>query len=79
MPRFRYFVVKSGTNWEIKFDGQTERFLYQTQAQAMQAAKEAARANWDNHGRPSEVTIQGTDGQWRASDTYGNDPNPPRG
>lgn len=79
MARFRYFVVKEGTNWEIRFEGQKEKYVYRTQADAMTTARVTAKANWEKNGIPSEVTIQGDDGKWRASDTYGNDPNPPRG
>ena len=79
MSRFRYFVVKEGTNWEIRFDGQKLKYVYKTQADAMAVARLTAQKNWLEKTMPSEVTIQGDDGQWRASDTYGNDPFPPRG
>lgn len=43
-----------------------------TQAKAIERAVPLARAN------RSEVVIQGRDGKFRDSDSYGNDPYPPR-
>lgn len=45
---------------------------HRTQAEAIDAAREQARAE------RSELVIHGRDGKIRDSDSYGNDPNPPR-
>ena len=81
MARFYYYVVTSGTEWEVKFDGQGARtFKYPTQAAAVNAAATAARTTHDNqNGRLTGVRIQGANSQWRDERTYGLDPHPPRG
>ncbi len=81
MARTYYYVVNSGNQWEIKFDGQENgtRYVYATQADAINAAAAAANTNFTQNGRPSGVRIQGQNGQWRDERTYGNDPHPPRG
>lgn len=80
MARFYYYVVQSGLQWEIKFDGQPigTRYLYDTQAAAIEAAAGAAHAE-HKKGNLSGVRIQDHNGQWRDERTYGNDPYPPRG
>lgn len=78
MARFYYSVVTSGPNWEVKFEGQTDRFVYATQQAAIDVATDTARRNWEA-GIPSGVRIQGADARWRDERTYGNDPFPPRG
>jgi len=79
MARFYYYVVVSGQRWEVKFDGQRELFLYDTQAAAIEAAAGAARTTNQNAGTPTGVRIQGANGQWRDERSYGDDPFPPRG
>lgn len=81
MARTYYYVVSSGSEWEVKFDGQkpNTRYPYATQDQAIQAARLTATKNWEEHGQLSGVRIQRVGGQWRDEWTYGEDPHPPRG
>lgn len=79
MDRCYYFVVKAPTGWEVKYNGQTKAFLYQTQAEAINGAAIAARQFWEKTGQKSGVRIQDANGLWRDERTYGNDPFPPRG
>lgn len=75
-PSDRY-VVKNGNGWAVKkANAQRASSNHQTQASAIQAAKDIV----SNLGG-GEVRIQGRNGQWRDSDTVapGNDPYPPKG
>jgi hypothetical protein len=78
MSRFYYYVVQSGHAWEIKFEGQTQPYSYATQAEAISAATEAAKAMWQR-GNRSGIRVQGANNQWRDERTYGEDPFPPPG
>lgn len=67
-------VVKRDDEWAVRkehADRDTRRF--DTQAEAIQAAREIAI----NQG--SEMFIHGRDGKIRERNTYGDDPNPPKG
>lgn len=66
-------VVPHEGNWATRREG-ADRVgsTHNTQAQAIEAARE--RAIRDR----TEVVIHGRDGRIRDSDSYGNDPNPPR-
>ena len=81
MARLYYYVVTSGNEWEVKFDGQgNATYRYRTQADAVNAAAAAAHATHNQAGRPlTGVRIQGANSQWRDERTYGDDPHPPRG
>lgn len=79
MARFYYYVVSSGDGWEVKFQGQMQRFLYRTQKDALEAARSAARKYHEDSGKPTGVRLQSDGGRWRDEMTYGNDPFPPRG
>lgn len=76
MARAQYYVLSAGGRWKIRFDGQD--YHYDTQAQAMKTAVDAAHQVGEM-GRDAQVLVQGRDGQWRAEWTYGHDPYPPRG
>lgn len=66
-------VVPHGNGWAIRGEGnQRVTSVHQTQREAADRAREIAR----NQG--SEVVIHRRDGTIRDSDSYGNDPNPPR-
>jgi hypothetical protein len=80
MARFYYYVVNSGTRWEVTFDGQggDRQYIYQTQQDAISAAVNAAHA-YHERGELTGVRVQGANGQWRDERTYGNDPSSPRG
>ncbi len=81
MPRLYYYVVTSGQQWEVKYDGQPAgtRYLYNTQDEALQVARTTARKHHTDNGVPSGVKLQGANSLWRDEATYGDDPFPPRG
>ncbi len=66
-------VVPSGDGWGVRGAG-NERLTsrHDTKAEAEAAAREIAR------NQRSEVVIHGRNGRIQDSDSYGNDPNPPR-
>jgi hypothetical protein len=77
MPRLQYFVVLFNNHWHVTFESQRYG-PYRTQAEAIEAAKEAAQKS-ASQGHPSQVLVQGRDHQFRVEWTYGDDPYPPRG
>lgn len=67
-------VVKRGDGWAVRGAGNTrDTSHHDTQEQARQRAREIAI------NQQSEVVIHDRHGQIRDKDSYGNDPNPPRG
>jgi hypothetical protein len=66
-------VVKTDDGWGVKGAG-NGRFtsVHETQQQAIKAAIPIAK------NQKSEVVIHGRDGKVRDSDSYGNDPCPPK-
>jgi hypothetical protein len=68
------YVVRNGGDWGVRGEGNSRLTArHDTQAAAIQQAREIAR----NQG--SELRIQGIDGKFRESWSYGNDPFPPKG
>lgn len=66
-------VVPSGGRWAVKKQGaKRASSLHDTQSAAIETGREIARA-----GR-AELVIHRPNGQIRDSDSYGNDPNPPK-
>ncbi|HSS50090.1 MAG TPA: DUF2188 domain-containing protein [Thermoanaerobaculia bacterium] len=66
-------VVPHDGEWAVRGEGnQRVTSIHDTQAQAAERAREIAR------NQRSEVVIHRPDGRIRDSDSYGNDPNPPR-
>jgi uncharacterized protein YdaT len=66
-------VVPHEDGWAIRGEGnQRATSVHDTQREAADRAREIAR----NQG--SEVVIHRRDGTIRDSDSYGNDPNPPK-
>lgn len=66
-------VVPHKDGWAIRGEGnQRVTSVHDTQAQAAERAREIAR------NQRSEVVIHRRDGRIRDSDSYGNDPYPPR-
>jgi hypothetical protein len=66
-------VVPRGEDWVVEGAGNSRATrVTQTQKQAIEAATSIAKH------QKSEVVIHGRDGKIRDSDSYGNDPNPPR-
>jgi len=73
MANKRIHVVKHGDGWAAKREGATRAgSVHPTQAAAEKAAKETARREG------GEVVVHGRDGRIRDSDSFGNDPNPPK-
>jgi uncharacterized protein YdaT len=66
-------VVPHPDGWATKTEGATRAGgVFDTQAQAIERAREQAQR------RQVEVVIHRKDGTIRDSDSYGNDPNPPK-
>lgn len=67
------YVVRSGDQWGVRGEGnQKLTRKCDTQGEAIEHARSIAR----NQG--SELKIQNRNGQFRDSDSYGNDPCPPK-
>lgn len=68
-----YHVVPQGKDWAVKREGADRAAsVHPTQGQAEKAGRELAKTN------KSEVVIHRPDGRIRDSDSFGNDPNPPK-
>jgi hypothetical protein len=72
--RNTYYVSPEGQNWKVTKEGGIEISRHQTQRAAIRFAVDEAYAN-----PPSQVLVQGEDGQFRTEWTYGKDPYPPPG
>ncbi|MCH8151409.1 MAG: DUF2188 domain-containing protein [Planctomycetes bacterium] len=73
MAKRDYHVVPEGTEWAVKREGaQRVSSRHPTQKSAIEAGKDLASKN------RTELVIHRRDGRIRDSDSYGNDPNPPR-
>ena len=73
MARKNFHVVPSGTNWQLKHDGNVLG-NYSLKASAIADGRRIAQAN-----QPSELIIHNADGTIAERETYGNDPFPPKG
>ena len=68
-----YHVVPRPDGWAVRREGSGRASsLHDTKARAIRAGQSAARKN------RTELVIHRRDGQIRDSDSYGNDPFPPR-
>jgi hypothetical protein len=68
-----YHVVKNGDQWAVKREGaQRASSTHQTQQDAIDSGRELAKKS------QGELRIHRPNGQIRDSDSYGNDPNPPK-
>lgn len=66
-------VVPHKAGWATKSEGASRAgHVTQTQKQAISIARQQAMR------QQTEVVIHGRDGRIRDSDSYGNDPNPPK-
>ena len=69
----RIHVVPDGDRWSVKRElGERASRVFDTQGEAEAFAKAMAKKEG------GEVVIHGRDGKIRDSDSYGNDPNPPK-
>jgi len=74
MSKKNYTVALRSDGWAVVGDGAARASsLHQTQAAAIAAGKPLAQAG------KGELRIQGQDGRYRESWSYGNDPYPPKG
>jgi len=72
MGKKQHVVPRNG-NWAVRGAGNSRATsVHTTQAEAISAARDIAIR------QKSEVVIHRPNGQIRDSDSYGNDPNPPR-
>ena len=72
MPKRNITTVRSGDGWANKRDGANRASKYfETQKAAIDAARSTAQREGAEH------RIQGRDGKYRESNSYGNDPHPP--
>jgi hypothetical protein len=69
--RFLYYVRPVGTQWELVFGREGSRFLYDSQDEALEAARIAARLHWHSTSHPSGVAIDAP-GMRRTVDYFGN-------
>lgn len=71
--RNQQHVVKRGSDWAVRGAGNSrDTALTDTQSEAIKIARQIAI------NQSGEVVIHGRDGKIRDSDSYGNDPCPPR-
>jgi len=73
MSKEKYHVTPSGDQWAVTKDG-AERAsgLFDTKKEATDRGIELAKQ------AQTDLVIHGKDGRIQDSDSYGNDPNPPR-
>lgn len=68
------YVVRNGESWGVRGEGNSRLTARcDTQAEAISLGREIAR------NQAAELRIQGSNGQFRESWSYGNDPFPPKG
>ena len=73
MTKQNQHVVPHDRDWGVRGAGNRRlTSIYDTQSEAISAAREIAI------NQQSEVVIHGRDGKIRDSDSYGNDPLPPK-
>ncbi|MCG3132815.1 MAG: hypothetical protein FLDDKLPJ_03681 [Phycisphaerae bacterium] len=73
MAKKDYHVVPRGDEWAVKREGaERAAAVHPTQGEAERAARDLARTN------KVEVVVHRPNGQIRDSDSFGNDPHPPR-
>ena len=70
MPRpLRYYIAEIGNEWEVMLPRGLAH--YPTRADAVDAAKAAAREAWEKDCVASEVVISEDDGAWHLVAAYG--------
>ena len=67
-------VVPSGEGWSVRRAGASRASgTYKTQREAVERAKDMAQS------QRTELFVHGRDGRIRERNSYGRDPNPPKG
>lgn len=70
---FWYYVAPyTEKTWNILFENQPKPYIYQTEEDAVTAAREVAKDNFEKHGKPTGVRIKVGD-RWRTDATFGED------
>lgn len=73
MAKSNLHIVPHGRGWAVRRDGAGRASsVHPTQRGALQAARPAAKRE------RAELVIHGRDGKIRDSESYGQDPNPPK-
>ena len=73
MRRIRVHITKHKNGWQAKSEGSSRASsVAPTQKEAIDRGREIAR------NQKTELVIHGRDGRIRDSDSYGNDPCPPK-
>jgi hypothetical protein len=73
MAKKDYHVIPQGEGWALKREGaQRASSLHTTQTEAIAAGRQLAKQ------QQTELVIHRANGQIRDSDSYGNDPVPPK-
>ncbi len=68
---FWYYVAPyAGEKWNILFEDQPRPYIYDSEEDAIEAARKVARDNFSRKHVPSGVRIK-DDGRWRDDSTYG--------
>jgi hypothetical protein len=73
MAAMSIHIVRRAGKWAVQTGPDQLSSEHQTQAEAIRVGRQMAR---EAH---AEFVIHGRNGRVRAKDSYGNDPNPPRG
>jgi len=77
VDRSCYYVLPLGDKWAMKLKGSERTWEFETQAEALAVAREAAQSVWRDKGLHSVVMIQQPDGQWLQDAKQGETPMPP--
>lgn len=74
MSKAGQHVVPNGSKWSVRKAGSMRASgTYDTQSEAISRARDVAQK------QKTELFIHGRDGRIRERNSYGNDPNPPKG
>jgi hypothetical protein len=77
VARTCYYVLPMGDKWAMKIKGNERTWEFDTEAEALAAARAAAQTVWEDKGMHSSVQIQQADGKWRDDSSHGQTPFPP--
>ncbi|MFC5568848.1 DUF2188 domain-containing protein [Lysobacter yangpyeongensis] len=70
-PMFWYYVAPyTGDKWNILFDNQPRPYIYDSEEEAIEAARKVAATNFRKQHEPSGVRVK-DNGRWREDETYG--------
>lgn len=78
MPRIVYRVLPNAGNWKVTREG-VDRSNHTLKSEAVETGQTAARSEWEDFKRPSQLVVHRADGTIEYEYTYGQDPYPPPG